>query len=313
MDLRRSRKSPRGGTFCKKSLPVPLPKNSNYCNRLHIPFVQEVSLSMSDPAIQPSDSFPHMESPTHVRLSLAAAMTLGFVKGWFYRGATLRCVNLLLTYEGGCKANCSFCGLAAEKHNEPADRKFIRVPWKTFSTSDVIQALKSAPDYVSRVCVSMITHPRAGRDTIELCKLIRSETEMPVSLLISPTVLRPGDLQAMKDAGADRIGVAIDAATPELFDHLRGKPVSGPHKWEKYWRTYEQALEIFGEGKAGVHLICGLGETEKETCGSNVQIRRHGRLHAFVLFFSGKRLGHGAYFVSANGGLPTNPTGSAPD
>ncbi len=55
------------------------------------------------------------ESPDFVRVSLAAAMTLGFVGGWFYRNARLRCVNLLLTYDSGCKANCAFCGLAREK------------------------------------------------------------------------------------------------------------------------------------------------------------------------------------------------------
>ncbi len=31
------------------------------------------------------DSAPLGESPDFVRLSLAAAMTLGFVPGWFYR------------------------------------------------------------------------------------------------------------------------------------------------------------------------------------------------------------------------------------
>ena len=38
----------------------------------------------------------------------------------------------------------------------------------------------------------------------------------------------------MKKAGADMIGVAIDLATPELFDKYRGKGVGGPHKWDKY-------------------------------------------------------------------------------
>ena len=39
----------------------------------------------------------------------------------------------------------------------------------------------------------------------------------------------------MKKAGADRVGIAIDAATPELFDQLRGKGVGGPHRWDHYW------------------------------------------------------------------------------
>jgi len=210
------------------------------------------------------DPTPPHESPEYVRLSLAAAMTLGFVDGWFYRNAKLGCVNLLLTYEDSCKANCAFCGLAGEKEKSYAERKFIRVPWQTFPTEDIVQALKSAPDHVGRVCVSMITHPRCRQDVLTVCRRIAKETGLPVSLLISPSILTRDDLFAMKDAGAERIGVAIDGATQEIFDRFRGKPVKGPHQWDRYWKIYEESLEVFGEGMAGVHLICGLGETEQE-------------------------------------------------
>ncbi|HMK33935.1 MAG TPA: radical SAM protein [Desulfomonilaceae bacterium] len=207
---------------------------------------------------------PVQESPEYVRLSLAAAMTLGFVPGWFYRNARLRCVNLLLTYAEGCKANCSFCGLAGEKFKSPADRKFIRVPWKTFRTNDVIEAIAKGPQDVGRVCISMITHPRCKQDVLDICRAVATQTDKSVSLLISPTLLKRRDLEVMKDAGADRVGVAIDAATPELFERLRGRSVRGPHQWEHYWNIYEESIEVFGRGKAGVHLICGLGETERQ-------------------------------------------------
>ncbi len=211
-----------------------------------------------------TDSLPLGESPEFVRLSLAAAMTLGFVPGWFYRNAKLGCINLLLTYSGGCKANCAFCGLAGEKFSAPARRNFIRVPWKIFPTSGVIDAIKSAPPHVSRVCISMITHPRCKDDVLTVCKRVVKETGKAVSLLISPSLITENDLKAMREAGAERVGVAIDAATPEIFSNLRGKAVHGPHRWEKYWDIYEKSLRIFGEGMAGVHLICGLGETEKQ-------------------------------------------------
>ncbi|MDP2954581.1 MAG: radical SAM protein, partial [Chloroflexota bacterium] len=48
-----------------------------------------------------------MESPELVQTSLAAAMTLGFIKGSFRRDAKLTGLNLLLTYEGGCLGRCS--------------------------------------------------------------------------------------------------------------------------------------------------------------------------------------------------------------
>ena len=232
-----------------------------------------------------SQTIPLQESPDYVRLSLAAAMTLGFVKGWFYREARLGCINLLMTYADGCRANCSFCGLAAEKYTLPARRNFIRVPWKTFQTQEVIDAMENAPDYVSRVCISMITHPRAKNDVLQLCRQLADLTDKSISLLIAPTLLKKDDLKSMKDSGADRIGVAIDAATKEIFQQLRGKAVHGPHRWEQYWKIYGEALDIFGEGMAGVHLICGLGETEKELVSTIARARSMGGCTHLFSFF----------------------------
>ncbi len=53
-----------------------------------------------------------MGSPETVRLSIAAAMTLGFRRGKFYRNAKLGCINLLMEYDRGCIANCLYCGQA---------------------------------------------------------------------------------------------------------------------------------------------------------------------------------------------------------
>ena len=226
-----------------------------------------------------------IESPHYVRLSLAAAMTLGFVNGWFYRNAKLGCVNLLLTYADGCKASCAFCGLAREKEIIGSRRNFIRVPWKTYPSDDVIQAIKSAPEYVSRVCISMITHPRCREDVLLLCRKIAMQTGKKVSLLISPSILLQDDLRAMRDAGADRVGVAVDAATPEIFERLRGRQVHGPHRWQTYWDVYRRSLEVFGEGMAGVHLICGLGETERQMTAGICRARRMGGCTHLFSFF----------------------------
>ena len=228
------------------------------------------------------------ESPEHVRLSLAATMTLGFVPGWFFRNAQLRCINLLLTYTDGCKANCAFCGLAGEKRKPPSQRKFIRVPWKVFPTAQVIEGIQHAPSYVQRVCISMITHPRSTIDVLNVCRQVVDRTGKPVSLLIAPTLLKRQDLEQMRAAGADRVGVAVDAATPEIFEKLRGKPVHGPHRWEKYWQIYREALDVFGAGMAGVHLICGLGETEQELAAAISRARTMGGSTHLFSFFAEK-------------------------
>ena len=112
----------------------------------------------------------------------------------------------------------------------------------------------------------MVTHKRAVQDTKDICRHLRASFDVPVSLLIAPTVLSKDDLIDFKNAGADKIGVAVDIATPELFDKFRGSGVGGPHKWQNYWDCLADSIEIFGHDKAGIHLMTGMGETEKEMC-----------------------------------------------
>ena len=227
-------------------------------------------------------------SPDQVRLSLAAALTLGLAEGRFFRNARLGCINLLLTYPGGCKANCAFCGLARESQiaeGDPRFQKFIRVTWKAYDLDEVVARCAAAPPHVERVCVSMITHPRSRADVLEVCQRVRRGCHLPVSLLIAPTLLKSRDLEDMKAAGADRIGVAIDAATPELFAQLRGKPAKGPHRWEHYWHIYEESARIFGPDMTGVHLIHGLGEQERDLVLAMDRARQlGGSTHLFCFY-----------------------------
>jgi biotin synthase len=228
-----------------------------------------------------------MESPDHVRLSLAAAMTLGLAPGIFHRNARLGCINLLMTYGEGCKANCAFCGLARQNphQNDPKFEKFIRVSWRAFHLDQIIERCNQAPKWVERICVSMITNPKARADVLDVCRRVRAGTNLPVSLLIAPTLLEADDLRSMRDAGADRIGVAIDCARPDLFDRLRGKTAGGPHRWDRYWRVYEQSIDVFGPDRAGVHLIHGLGETEADLAEAMDRARRMGgSTHLFCFF-----------------------------
>ncbi len=209
-----------------------------------------------------------LESPEYLRMSLAAAMTLGFKKGLFYRNAKLYCINLLLTYRGGCAARCAYCGLSNKRPGTYEKKSFIRVTWPTYSLDDIIERISTRLDTVKRICISMITNKKCIKDTETVCARLRSSFDVPVSLLISPTLLRYEDLVNYKKAGADKIGVAIDLATPALFDRFRGSGVGGPHKWETYWKCLEDCLEIFGKGNAGPHFMVGMGETEQEMCGA---------------------------------------------
>ncbi len=205
-----------------------------------------------------------MESPDYVRISQAAAMVLGFKNGLFYRNAKSPCINILLTYDNGCAGNCAYCGLSMKRPGEYREKSFIRVEWNNYPINEVIQRIKQKNDYVKRICISMITNRRAIDDTKKIIRMLHSEVPFPISVLAAPTILNQKDFFEMKKLGADRLGIAVDACTPRLFEQFRGKGVRGPHKWDAYWKALQDAVSAFGRGYVGVHLIVGLGETEKE-------------------------------------------------
>ena len=215
---------------------------------------------------------PHMRSPEYVQMSTAAAITLGIMPGKMFGCSCTRCLNLLLTYPEGCRANCAYCGLARhrEADRDYADRNFIRVDWPAVPMAEIIDKVARDGEKTPfhRMCISMITHPNSDADTVTVLKqwTDRIAPEMvPVSILSNPTTMTRADVKRLHELGADIFTVAIDAVTPEIFDRTRGRGVQSPHSWAKYWEILEHARDIFGNQKFGAHLIVGMGETEAET------------------------------------------------
>lgn len=230
-------------------------------------------------------------SPQYVQTSLAGAICLGLEKGRFMPKSKCKCLNLLLTYSNGCGASCSYCGLAKNREEETS-KTFIRVKWPIYSLTEIMDQVRVLQHPFKRVCVSMITHGRAVDDTCTIIDQVRTNTNLPVSGLIAPTVMKSKqDLNRFKAAGADRVGIAIDAATEELFIRHRGAGVGGPHRWDHFWETLADAVEIFGAYQAGVHLIVGLGETEAEMVRAISRAYRMGALtHLFSFYPEGGSL-----------------------
>lgn len=225
------------------------------------------------------------ESPEYVRVSLAAAITLRLCPGTFYRDAKLYTLNLLLTYNDGCMARCAYCGLSKSRNLKTSwtQHSFIRVSWPLIRLDEVLKRIKKCP-HLERACVSMITHKRAREDTLTIVEAVREEID-EVSGLITPTIINKKWLYKLHEAGADKVGIAIDTATPYLFDKLRGKGVMGPHRWEKYWKTVKEAVDVFGRRNVGIHLIIGLGETEEEAVQTIQKAHDMGALTHLFSFF----------------------------
>lgn len=191
-----------------------------------------------------------------VRVSVGTAAILGLVHCKYRDRPT---TAYFMTYtQGKCIANCGFCPQARTSNANP--NMLSRVTWPVFSTKQVLESLKTRGN-VKRVCIQALNYPQVFEDLLSLISQIRDEV-IPVTVSIQP--LKSNQITEMRDSGIERIGIPIDAATPKIFEEIKGKGIGGPYEWRKHIQTLDDAVRIFGKRRVSTHLIVGLGETEEE-------------------------------------------------
>jgi biotin synthase-related radical SAM superfamily protein len=200
------------------------------------------------------------DSPKHVRVSLGSAIVLELLKG---KLDALPTTAYLLTYRRSkCNANCGFCPQARGSHGR-ADM-LSRVSWPVFPKRHVLDGIERAvkEGQIRRVCLQALNYPEVFVDLLALVKSICSRVKVPVSISCQP--INSENMRQLAEAGAERIGVPLDAATKEIFDKVKGCFVGGPYVWREQIGLLSEAVKIFGKGEVSTHLIVGLGETERE-------------------------------------------------
>jgi len=200
------------------------------------------------------------ELPEKVRVSLGSAITIGLLSGKLDAKPT---TAYLMTYrEGKCTANCGFCPQARKSHSR-ADM-LSRVSWPPFSMQNVVKALDEAvkSGWIRRVCVQALNYPEVFTHLQAIVEAITRNVRVPVSVSCQP--LNMENIKRLAKAGAERIGIPLDAATEEIFDKVKGLSAGGPYEMRRQLALLEEAVKVFGKGKVSTHLIVGLGETEKE-------------------------------------------------
>ena len=142
-----------------------------------------------------------------------------------------------------------------------------RVTWPPFPTEQVLSRIEGAVKsgaraVIKRVCIQALNYPTVFYDILSLVGEIKSRVKVPISVSCQP--LNRDKMETLAEVGVDRISIALDAATEEIFDKVKGILVGGPYVWERQREALREAVEVFGEGSITTHLIVGLGETEKE-------------------------------------------------
>jgi biotin synthase-related radical SAM superfamily protein len=200
------------------------------------------------------------ETPKKIRVSIGSAIVLALSSGKLQASPT---TAYLMTYrKGKCVANCGFCPQARESHSRTD--MLSRISWPVFPTERVLNGIEKAVKHnkIKRVCIQALNYPEVFADLTALTRAIHLKVNVPISISCQP--LNSENIKALAEAGAERIGIALDAATEELFDKVKGSRVGGPYSWEKQFKVLGEAVDVFGKCKVSTHLIVGLGETERE-------------------------------------------------
>ncbi|MFX1444637.1 MAG: radical SAM protein [Promethearchaeota archaeon] len=195
----------------------------------------------------------------NIRVSIGSASVLGLVSKKF-PVPPITCY--IMTYkEGHCIANCGFCPQARE--SKSSVDKLSRITWPVFSFKEFLTKLAYMPPSkkFKRICVQTLNYKENFEDLIEIITRIKEISNIPLSIAIPP--MSKEKLKELKLRGVQRVGIALDGATPEIFDKIKGQYARGPYKWHLHMEGLKNALEIFPDNSVTTHIIVGLGESEK--------------------------------------------------
>lgn len=153
----------------------------------------------------------------------------------------------------GCMNNCAFC--AQGRESEAKEDLLSRVVWPPYPRPEVFGLLAEAyaSGYFKRACLQVVQGPQALEETFSAVREIKKHSAIPVC--VSAQLNKPEEAGILLAGGADKVCIALDAVTPELFQAIKGED------FQNRIKLLEECAGIY-PGRISTHLIAGLGETE---------------------------------------------------
>jgi biotin synthase len=207
-----------------------------------------------------------------IRVSIGSAAQLELVSNIKISEPPTTCY--LMTYvEGKCAANCGFCPQARESKSS-MDR-LSRVTWPVYSFSEFLTKIKYMipSKRFKRICLQILNYPDNFKDISEIITQLKKETSIPISIAIPP--MDNKKLRDLRLLGVERVGIALDAATEQTFEKVKGKLVKGPYSWKTHYEALLNATKIFREGAVSTHIIVGLGDSQKKIMNLIFKLKQH--------------------------------------
>jgi biotin synthase len=156
---------------------------------------------------------------------------------------------------GRCLMNCAFCAQA--RHSQASALNLSRVTWPEFELRQLLQRLPDAVarGLIRRACLQVTVGAGAFEQTLEVVRSVNAVSALPFDVAILPR--DAAQVKELLAAGVDHIGFGLDAASERVFRQVKGG------SWARSLALIKETAREH-PGRGAVHLIVGLGETERE-------------------------------------------------
>jgi lipoyl synthase len=193
---------------------------------------------------------------TKINVSIGTAAVLGLVEVPMAVAPT----TAYLMLGGRCLMNCAFCAQARD--SQASALNLSRVTWPEYDLDLVVHGLAEAAGRgdIRRACIQVTVTTDAFEQTLSIVQAVRTMPDAVAAHLPFDVAILPHNLDQVRqllDAGVDHVGFGLDAACERIFRLVKGG------SWVCSLDLIEAAARTF-PGRAAVHIIVGLGETERE-------------------------------------------------
>ena len=153
-----------------------------------------------------------------------------------------------------CSNGCMFC--PQSNTSRAKENLLSRVVWnKPLQNIWPMIENEFAKGKIQRSCIQVVNKPGIFKILTQEIEMARAYTGVP--LCVSGGTGSLEDIDELIGLGVDRVTIALDAGTPEIYRKIKGQD------FLKRLELLKKGAEKY-PGRIGTHLIVGLGETEEE-------------------------------------------------
>lgn len=174
---------------------------------------------------------------------------------------------------------CRFC--AIEESLTAGATTRVKTPAQLAEVAEAAHRL----DGVRQVVLTTGTSAVADRGARYLARCVAAIHAAVPSLGIQVQCEPTDDLEAftlMRDAGATAIGIHVESLDDEV--RRRWMPGKSTVPMSEYWRSWREAVRVFGHNRVSTYLLVGLGEDPDELVAGAAELVEAG-IYPFVVPF----------------------------